>query len=60
MECVRYVGWATSSHATVKIRLYVFKKKEKKNVSSQFSKVFQEWGQLTYSNEVECDSKKKR
>jgi hypothetical protein len=30
MERVRYVGWATNSRATVKIRLYVFKKKKKK------------------------------
>jgi hypothetical protein len=35
MKYVRYVGWATSSRATVKIRLYVFKKKKKKNESSQ-------------------------
>jgi len=34
MEHVRYVGWATSSRATVKIRLYVFKKK--KNDSSHW------------------------
>jgi hypothetical protein len=29
MERVRYVGWATNSRATMKIRLYVFKKKKK-------------------------------
>jgi len=28
MECVHYVGWATCSHATVKIHLYDFKKKK--------------------------------
>jgi quercetin dioxygenase-like cupin family protein len=36
MECVRYVGWATSCRATVKICLYVFKKKKKKG-SSHFA-----------------------
>jgi hypothetical protein len=34
MERVRYVGWATRSRVTVKVRLFVFKKK-KKNGSSQ-------------------------
>jgi hypothetical protein len=34
MKRVRYVGWATRSRVTVKIRLFVFKKK-KKNGSSQ-------------------------
>jgi hypothetical protein len=28
---VSYVGWATCSRATVKIRLYVFKQKKQKN-----------------------------
>jgi hypothetical protein len=29
MKCVRYVGWATSSRATMKIHLYVKKKKKR-------------------------------
>jgi hypothetical protein len=31
MECVRYVGWATRSRATVKILLYDLKKKKSRH-----------------------------
>jgi hypothetical protein len=55
MGCVTYVGWATNSHATVMIRLYVLKKKTKRGLSHTWSQERLSWDhhEATWMNHIE-------